>query len=156
MTYATIADARDAVYGFLQAGITSRIPSWTSPVIIYDDKETPSPPKDMIPYLRAQMRHTDRRQASVGGAGGRRFRSKFQLTMKLYTQPGKGMADYKVGATTWPGQDTIINGLLRIFEGKTTGIDAVTFYRVTPQEYGEDEGRYRTNLLVNGDYDTVR
>ncbi len=155
MPFAGPKEARDAVYGFLVAGLATQLPSWT-PVIIFDDKQEPQPTVDMEPYLRAQFRHTDRLQRTVGGAGGRRFRAKFQLTLKLYTRLGAGMDDYAVGMTNFPGADTIVNALLKIFEGKTTGIDSAQFYHVRSQEYGEDEGRYRTNIIVPGDYDTVR
>ncbi len=155
MTYAGPKEARDAVYGFLTAGLASLLPSWT-PVIVFDDKQEPQPPTDMSPYLRAQFRHVDRNQRTVGGAGGRRFRAKFVLTLKIYTRLGMGMDDYLVGVTSYPGADTIAGVLLHIFEGKTTGIDAAQFYHVRSREYGEDEGRYLTLVLVDGDYDTVR
>lgn len=155
MTYPTMGAARDAAYKFLTDGLTSELPAWTK-IIIFDDKNTPAPPVDQRPYIRAQFRHTMRDQSSIGGAGGRRFRSKFQLTLKIYTQLGKGMDDYKIGVPSYPGQDTIGDALLRIFEGKSTAGYSMSFFKVQPQEYGEDEGRYRMNVLVRGDYDTVR
>jgi hypothetical protein len=157
MPFAGPAEARDAVYGFLVAGLSSKLPDWDA-VIIFDDKQTPDPPEDMSPYIRAQFRHLRREQSTVGGAGGRRFRAKFQLTLKVYTKLGSGMDDYSLdgGTTTLPGADTICQALLGVFDGKTTGVDQAQFYKASSQEYGADEGRYRTNVLVQGDYDTVR
>lgn len=156
MPFATITDARDAVYGFLVSGLATYLPGWTSPVIIFDDKQEPQPTADQSPYLRAQMRHTDRNQVTVGGAGGRRFRAKFTLTIKIYTRLGSGMDDYAVGLTTFAGADKISDAIMHTFEGKTTGIDQAQFYRVRTVEFGESEGRYCTYVYVNGDYDTVR
>lgn len=159
MPFATQGAARDAVYAFLMAGIVARISQWTSPIVVFDDKNVPAPPKDEKPYIRAQMRHTDRKQSSIGGAGGRRFRSKFQLTLKVYTLIGMGNDDYKIpggGATVYPGQDTICDALLLVFDGKTTGTDAASFYNPKRLEFGEDEGRQRSNVIVMGDYDTLR
>jgi len=155
MPFATITDARDAIYGFLVSGLGTHLPSWT-PVIIFDDKQQPQPTVDQSPYLRAQLRHTDRNQVTVGGAGGRRFRAKFTLTLKIYTRLGSGMDGYSVNGTSFPGADEISDALMHTFEGKTTGIDQAQFYRVRTVEHGEDEGRYMTCVYVNGDYDTVR
>lgn len=155
-TFPDITTARDAVYTFMAAGLASRLPGWANPVIIFDDKQKPEPPDDMSPYIRAQLRHHARGQVTVGGAGGRRFRARFSLTMKVYTKLGSGMDDYTVGVTTFSGADKICEALIHVFEGKTTGIDQAQFYKVRSQEYGEDEGRYRTNVIVEGDYDIVR
>lgn len=148
--------ARDAIYSFFVAGLAAQLPSWSSPVIIYDGKHAPDPPVDMQPYIRAQLRHLDRNQRTVGGAGGRRFRAKFALTLKVYTALGEGNDNYYVGSTLYPGGDSIAKAMLATFEGKTTGIDQAQFYHVRSREVGEEEGRWLTLVTVDGDYDTVR
>lgn len=156
MPFADIGAARDAIYTFMVSGLATQLPSWT-PIIIFDNKQTPAPPDDQRPYMRVQLRHTDRNQRSIGGAGGRRFRAKFQVTCKVYTMLGVGADPYSpaVGQPVYPGSDVIAQALMNIFQGKTTGTDQAQFYHVRSQEYGEDEGRYRTNVLINGDYDTI-
>lgn len=156
MPYETQGAARDAIYGFMMTGLGLYISTWVNPIIVFDDKQEPQPPITQIPYMRAQLRHTGRTQVTVGGAGGRRFRSKFQLTMKVYTWMGRGMDDYSYLTVDYPGQDTICDALLHVFEGSTTGTDAAQFYQVRRLEYGEDEGRYRSTVIASGDYDTVR
>lgn len=149
-------EARDAIYTFFVNGLAAQLPSWTNPIIIYDGKHVPDPPDDTQPYLRVELRHTDRKQRTVGGAGGRRFRAKFTLTIKVLTKLGEGNDDYKVGATTFAGADSIVKAMEKTFEGKTTGIDAAQFYHVRSREYGEFEGRWLVLIIVDGDYDTVR
>jgi hypothetical protein len=161
MPYAGPGEARDAIYTFVGAGLLARLPTFDQSVIIFEDKQTPAAPTDKRPYFRIQVVHQGRSQRSIGGAGGRRFRAKFTITIRIYTDIGQGMDDYQLAGAlptdpVYDGADKIAGALLRVFDGQTTGLDGISFYRARSQEYGTVEGRFQTNVLVEGDYDTIR
>ena len=148
MPFATIDAGRDAILGHLKTGWDAAYAPVAAPLVAWPDNLTETP-KSAAVWLRPIWQTRRRFQVTLGPVGGRRFRHTGTLNVEVRTPMGAGMQD----------SDLAVDRVVDIFEGQTTGPDAVIFRDVTPQEIGPDpEGHtwYLVRVKVNFEFDHFR
>lgn len=140
MPIADIAQARDLIYGVLLTALTNYNSSLP---VIYADKTGTAP--DTGAYVEASLVHNGGAQATLGGAGGRRWRSHARLIVDVFTDFGDGLA----------ASDPIVKAVQNAFRGKITSPDAVEFQGVRVAEQPRDGSRSKTRVVVDCVYDEL-
>lgn len=145
MTFATVTAAYDAIMDFFKSGWALAYPAGDAPFVVFPDQKQDTPP-DQSPWVRLVFQHNQGFQATISPSPIKRFRKKGKVTFELRTPLGDGL-------TVSQG---LIDTVLGIFEGKSTGPDAVIFRDCVPLEVGPDGAFFFTKVVVNFEYDQMR
>jgi hypothetical protein len=148
MPFSSLDAARDAILGHLKTGWDAAYAPALAPYVAYPNNRDFTP-KDQSVWIRPIWRTKRRFQATIQAVGARRFRQEGTLVIEVRTKEGAGVQD----------SDLAVDKILTIFEGQTTGPDAVIFRDVTPVEIGPDpEGHawYLVRVMVNFEFDQFR
>lgn len=138
----TIEQAVDAMYGHLTTG-WNNLPS--PPTLLYEDRGQEIPGTD-VAWARAEVRHNEGGQATLGEKGYRTFERIGFVTVQIFTPLNQGRAQ----------SDKLAQAVIDIFEGETAGNGAIWFRRVRANEVGRDGGWFQINVLAEFEYDQQR
>lgn len=143
---ATAEEAQDDLYQLITDAWGDNGP------IDFEDKprsrnEDPIPPKESIPWLRVQMRHTTGRQATLANdKGARRFRRTGVFTVQVFCPMGSSLRKPRE-------LSKIVNDAL---EGVATP-HGVLLRNVRMPEIGSQGGHwFQTNVIADFEYDEVK
>lgn len=147
MAFSNTSDAYDAIMKLFADGWAAAYPSpATPPPVAYPDRRF-DVPADNTPWVRLQFQHRRGTQVTIQSPGNRRFRAWGVLTVEIYAPLGDGLTtSQQIGDT-----------LLSIFEGQTTGPDAVIFRQVTPPvDHGPSGAWNLSKVVINFEYDRIK
>lgn len=156
MPIATVRQARDEIMARLKAALDAS--SFTGIKVIYDDVQAdvplddptnvPPPPDAPAnqPWLRAGVRHSDGRNASLGSINGKKRHEMSGLVfVQVFTPAGDGLKK----------SYDIVQVVLDAFRsgGATSG--GIQFLRARFREIGKSGTWHQTNCLVDFQYDQI-
>lgn len=99
---------------------------------------------DESPYARIDVTHAGGFQATLGGTGARSFRRTGVVTVRIYSQAGKGLQ----------GSLQLAKVAADAYEGQSTG--GIWFRNIRVNEIGRDGSFYQTNVVVEFEYDEIK
>lgn len=141
----TNSEARDELYARV-------VKAWGDiGPIDYEDKprskdDDPIPPRDQVPWIRLQVRHTFGRATSIGNHDGVKRHTRYGLfTIQVFVPFG--------GSLTEAEERAIL--VAHSLEDKTKD-RSVMLRNVRINEIGSDGHWYQTNVLADFEYDEVR
>lgn len=116
-----------------------------APFVVYPDQKQDTP-LSMDPWVRLIIQHKLGFQATLNSPGNRRFRAKGSVRVEVRSPLGDGLTQ----------SQSIIDNVYAVFEGQTTGPDAVIFREVFTSEHGPDGVWFLTVVTINFEYDRFR
>lgn len=156
MPIATVRQARDEIMARLKAALDAS--SFSGITVIYDDAEedvplddptnTPPPPDAPAgqPWLRAGLRHTDGRNASLGGINGKKRHEMSGLVyVQVFTPAGDGLKK----------SYDIVQVVLDAFRSGGATAGGIQFQRARFREIGKSGAFHQTNCLSDFLYDQI-
>ena len=102
-------------------------------------------PEDTQPFARVWIRHTNGRQATLGGRGGRSFERTGLLTVQVYAPIGKGLRE------SYPLAKVVAD----TFEGEASP-NGIWFRNVRINEVGKDGAFILTNVIIDFEYNEIK
>lgn len=106
---------------------------------IEDDRET-----DDSAFAKIQVTHSGSRQDTLGGIGSRTFRRSGIVTIRIYTQAGKGLQE----------SHQLAKVATDAFEGKS--VSGIWFRNVRAIEIGREGSFYQVNVIAEFEYDEIK
>lgn len=142
MPVTSILDARDQIISLFTNGWNAQTPP--VPLLLYDDKSEDLPKNG--PYARITIAHNTGGQVTMATTGNRRFRRFGLVTIQIFSSANDGLSS----------ADVFVKIANDIFEGASTGSDAIEFRNVRVNEIGEDGPWYQINVIAEFNYDRIR
>lgn len=113
--------------------------------IVYEEVGSPDPRYREVPWMRLIVRHTNGRQATLGGIGFRRFEKTGLVQCQIFAPKSKGVT------TT----DRLAKIATDSLEGKSSP-GGVWFRNVRATELGPEGPWFRTNVVAEFVYDDIK